>query len=698
MTIKYMNLTIKDFPAVDRLMKANSRTLGFLPAEAIREYLDKGTVLGAKSDDGRLVGYLLYATNHDRFRVVHLCVSRDFRKQGIAKQFVNQLKKSATTQKTIQLNCRRDYEANAVWEELGFVPIAEKPGRAVAGSTLTIWHYTLASDDQLSLFEAKVSDEAIDVAIDTQIFIDLENQAGNSESRALLEDFMADSLNFCITDEILVEINRSHDRSKRERGRQRITDYGNIQFDRNLAENHEETLKDILPSSTDSQLSDIRHLAKTAASDISIFLTRDEGILRRSDRIYRTINLRIMRPHELIVKQHQFLYSQAYRPIHVSGVALRWHRLSVDSLASFSFQPFLMQGEGVRKFRQILNPFLTEPQYYISEVLSDGDHDIAIRVRENGDKILTLHVARLASPLDNRPLFGRFLIFNAVTMAVEGNHEAVKIKASSVNVELVPHLVEMGFLKYGDDYIKFCFSKHLNRKQTLSAITKNCLSAKNDYQNFSKVELQRRCSPLSLDNVADMNFFILPIKQGYAMSLVDTSQSTQDLFGGDQDRLLRWDNVYYKKKTHHRILKPPARILWYVTGSIKKVVAVSHLDEVFIDTPKLLHRKYKKLGVLEWNDIFEICGGDVSAKIMALKFSHTFPFGHPVSLDDLRAIYKKESKKSLSVQGPLKISENVFQEVFQRGYEKKSKNENGAPTVLHKTSLRRLGFQRSQGG
>ena len=40
------------------------------------------------------------------------------------------------------------------------------------------------------------------------------------------------------------------------------------------------------------------------------------------------------------------------------------------------------------------------------------------------------------------------------------------------------------------------------------------------------------------------------------MSLFDRRQSADDLFGGEAEILLRWQNVYYRKKTHHRMLKP----------------------------------------------------------------------------------------------------------------------------------------------
>ena len=122
-------LTIADLDAVDELMKRYGSTLGFLPLAAIKDYLQKECVLGAKTQDGRLVGYLMYAANRDRFRIAQLCVSEARRGQGVARQLLEALKASASTQKIVTLRCRNDYLAHRMWPKLGFVPIDESPGR-----------------------------------------------------------------------------------------------------------------------------------------------------------------------------------------------------------------------------------------------------------------------------------------------------------------------------------------------------------------------------------------------------------------------------------------------------------------------------------------------------------------------------------------------------------------------------------------
>ena len=136
----------------------------------LEDYLRKESVLGAKAQDGQLIGYLLYGAYPDRFRIAQFCIREDFRNLGIARELLEALKSSRSTQKVIKLSCRSDFPAHHMWHKLGFVPIDEKPGRSKEGRPLTLWRLTLAHDDQLALFRANISDTVLDVVIDAQIF------------------------------------------------------------------------------------------------------------------------------------------------------------------------------------------------------------------------------------------------------------------------------------------------------------------------------------------------------------------------------------------------------------------------------------------------------------------------------------------------------------------------------------------------
>ena len=670
MNVEILRLTPDDLDAVDDLMKRNSRTLGFLPTEALTDYLHKGCVLGAKVGSDSLIGYLLYAPSQSRFRIVQLCVSQEFRGRGLASRLLEELKGVATTQSAITLSCRRDFPAHYMWPKLGFVAIGEKPGRSEAGHPLTLWHLTLNSANQmaLGLFKARTSDETVDVIIDAQVFFDLSNpdSDGSGQSTALLSDFLVDSLNLWTTDELFNEIDRSDDPEQRRIGRASLQQFPQVTYSSRLVDNFDSSLRNVLPDRTPSQVSDVRHLAKAASSDVDVFVTRDRFLLTRARDIADLTNLRVLSPTELIVELNELLDGQSYGPDRVSGLRLGWYRFTAQDLASLPIASFLNEGEGQRQLGLVLDSYLVRPNDYQCELLKAGDIDVAIRVIPTTlEGTVTVPLARVARSAD-RSLFGRFLIADTIAKAVDKNQDMVEFGLLGLTPALTPDLMEMGFTRCSDTFVKFCFSGCLDREDVLNKIGALSTETEPAFAGFSDLELERSCAPVSLN--ADQNYFLVPIRPGYAMSLIDRHLSSADMFGGDPSVLLRWENVYYRRATtSHKILKAPGRILWYVSRSQKQIVAVSHLDEVVIDTAKELLRRFKKFGILGWEELYQMCAGDTSRDLMALRFSHTFVFRRRISLNEVRAVYAEDGS-GLTVQQPTSMPASRFQKLFKLGF------------------------------
>ena len=668
MQVRVYLLEIGDLAEVDALMKRHSRTLGFLPTEALHDHLVRGGVLGAKVDNN-LVGYLLYASNSRRIRITQLCISEEFRGRGIAKQLLERLRIAATTETSIVLNCRRDFPADAMWPKLGFVPISDRPGRSTAGHLLTQWRLALHSDQQpeLELFKAQTSNEALDVIIDAQVFFHFfEPDSSETEiSKALLADSLFGLLNICVTDELLIEINRNEDASVRDQNRARVQRFLQIQTSPNMVEDCVTRLKQVLPSNNPSQDSDIRHLAKAAASEVKIFVTRDQSLLNKAPAIANLVSLQVLSPTELIVQLHQLSEAQSYSPDRVAGLRLGWHRFKQEDFRVFPHEAFLNEGEGQRKFRQTLSQFLGSPSLYTCDLLKDSD-DVAIvrTIRNDLPGKISIPLARVANS-PNRTLYGRFLIADTLAKAVQMDQDLVEIKATAISPYLRPDLLDMGFTAHSDRFVRFCFSHALSRSEALDRITQLSPEAVSAYEDMSDLELERHCSPLSF--AAEQSFFLVPIRPGYALSLFDRQQSANDLIGGDPTVLLRWNNVYYRKKGQHRILKPPARLLWYVSDPQKQIIAVSHLDSVDIDAPKNIIRRFSKFGVLKWEDLYEMCNRNTSADLMALQFSHTFLFRERIPLSRLRAVYKEEGLDFV-LRGLKRVPVQIFRRIYQMGF------------------------------
>ena len=144
------------YQRVIELGNTNSATLGFLPYEAIKQAAEEGRVL-AFVEDGEVKGYALFGkrVRTGDISLTHLCVDIDQRGQGIARELVEGIVKRNPHRAGIRLSCRKDYEANAMWPELGFTRWGEKPGRSRAGHLLVTWWRPIAAQNsQNSVLEA----------------------------------------------------------------------------------------------------------------------------------------------------------------------------------------------------------------------------------------------------------------------------------------------------------------------------------------------------------------------------------------------------------------------------------------------------------------------------------------------------------------------------------------------------------------
>ena len=656
-------LDASDIDVVDDLMKSNSRTLGFLPKAALQEALDRRDVLGARYD-GSLVGYLLYASYPERIRIVHLCVAAEYRGVGLAALMFEALKSVCTTQCVIRLNCRRDYDAHHLWPKLGFVPVHEKPGRSQDGKPLTCWEHRLRDDKQLDIFTESVSDQAQDVVIDAQILfhLDAPHSVESEPSKALLADHLADLVSLCLTDEILLEIDRQSDAGRRERSRILAGRFRSLPYNKDSEASHEATLSSLFQPRTPSDWSDVRHLAKTAASDVRLFVTRDDAILRRSKQVSELVGVEVLSPVDLILRLHRHRDRNFYTPSMVSGRELAWRRANVGD-TDLLIEALRRPGEQKGRFREILHRHLARPDMFSVEILERGAQILGARASTIGAGVLTIELIRVArAPADE--LVGRFMIFDALAVCVHERIHAVRLRRDGLSEALADDAREMGFSTTTGFLERLCLSTPVSREGLARLAKRHFPSSHEAWAGLSAQEALVRCSPVSLKD-AEERCFIVPIKPAYAMSLFDRQSASDDLFGGKSEILMRWENVYFRRKTHHRVLQAPARLLWYESGDVKAVTANSRLDSVDVGTAKSLYSKRRRYGTLDWAEISKMCDGDVNRKLMALGFSHTFSFRDPVGLDVLRRL---EGRHRVPLQSPRLIPHSQLLEIMQQGY------------------------------
>ena len=665
-------LNAGDIDAVDGLRKANGATLGFLPREALLAYLQKGWVLGVKRSEGSLAAYVLFANRTSDVRVAHLCVNREIRGKGLARRLIERLATDSRHRGllSLELHCRRDFDVNAMWEKLGFIPWGEKPGRAGSGTTLTLWRRELAQSDQLKFVFDGAGHGEIDVVMDAQVLFDLQTPDDDglaAPSKALLSDFLADDLNLKITDETLVEIDRDDVRGRRNRSRQEALRFQQVAYDDQSFRQIKSALKQVLPTTSANDLSDIKQLAKAAASNARYFATRDKKLLSRGAVINELTGLQVLSPARIIVEINERTagFQGAER---ISGANVEWRRLSTSELQSFDIRMFLRKGERKYHFEQKLDLHLSQPQSSICEVLRFTGATVAIRVVSVGDgKVLHVHLGRVTHRVHESlvpPYFVMALLYRAAQIGVE----VIAIDRDEVSDRLAPHYRDFGFVENGGNLVRFCIPTVLRRDEVLHHMESLRPRSSYIFSVMQPGELERRCSPLCLADL-EQSFLIIPIRPGYAVNIVDFARSADELFGGDPSRLLRPDNVYFRTARTFRNLKTPTRILWYVSGD-GLIVGSSHLDCVEIGPAKDIFRKYQKRGTLNRKAVVEIAKGNPEGEVMALSFSETHPFPRPVSLDEIREIYGDLGDGTQFAPITIRtVPAEIFHELFKRGHQ-----------------------------
>jgi GNAT superfamily N-acetyltransferase len=171
-----------DFADVVGLGDKYKASLGLMRYEAYREYLEAGTVFGVYANDD-LCAYALYALPRREIRLAHLVVEETHRGQGLAAMLVDSIRTKYSDLQGIFVRCRPDWDANAMWPHLGFVPVASVKGRAASGSELTSWRLDFGHGD---LFSAQVEETtALKVVLDTNIILDLKLPRSGEESQVL---------------------------------------------------------------------------------------------------------------------------------------------------------------------------------------------------------------------------------------------------------------------------------------------------------------------------------------------------------------------------------------------------------------------------------------------------------------------------------------------------------------------------------
>lgn len=671
-------------PQLERILglhRLNSRTLGFLPVGAFEEHARLGQIIAALEGD-ELLGYLLYRVARERAAIVHLCVASNARGRGISRLLVEQLKQDTKHLEGIGLRCRRDYDINHLWSKFGFEAVSSKAGRGRDGAELTFWWFSHGHPDLLS--RATQPDPIRQrMVIDANVFYDLHFRSTpeSEDSKALLADWVQASIEIVITKELRNEIEKAPDEELRRASRAEATRYLTLPSDDRLFQRLCAELRSLFPESvTLRDEADLRQVAYAVAGNASFFVTRDQTLIERGEPLYRSHGLMLLHPAELINHLDAIERDGDYKPARIEGSRLKNTLLRTESLAS-AVESFKARGERVNDFMQSLRHYLSQPRSADVQLISDhADMPVILGVmdRQHADVLGVPVLRRALHPL--APTMLRNFLRACLNAAATEGRNAVIVQETRLAEGEVNILREFGFVSCGATWGKLTLRAlgsldeigravaRLPVNQMLSpakaAAEQSVAEAVSLHSPEAAIAIESQLWPVKVTGI-NVPTFIVAIRPEWAQHFFDAELGSQLLFGLREDLHLGVEGAYYRSVENNN-LAVPGRILWYVSkgsgdGSMS-IKACSQLEEVIVGKPKDLFRRFQRLGVFEWKDVYAVANRDIQADIVAFRFRMTERFKTPVDLNVLA---------TFDIRGPFmsprRINETQFAAIYRIG-------------------------------
>lgn len=681
---------------VRQLWRTHSATLGFFPDGAFDEYArDGGIIAATDKSSNELMGYICFRTTQRRqAAIVHLCVNQKFMKNGIARGLFENMRARQVVQQCdeITVRCRRDFEANEIWPKLGFVAVDEFTGKNEQKRTVTRWRYEIRTMPLFANIERK--DNLVKVAIDANVFFDLydndEIRVSREESKALMADWLQQFIDLRLTDEIFNEINRHKNINKRRVMREKVAQIGYFPCERTRARDVYIRLRNLIKlSDNDNSNSDRWHIAKSVAGGVQVYVTRDEDVLEQGALIYDEFSINVMRPCELIVRFGELQQEGSYRPSSLAGSAARTEPVRPDNINTVA--DFFFEGNGRRSSRR--RDFIV----FLRNSIAQSDKFICKRITDRTDRVLAAYVLDLscgdrvkipalhiASGAIGRAVL-RHVLESIILESSCRNRIVVELSDPDLQPGLDIDLQDLHFVQQENRWIRLTLDMIGTRfeiAETLSRATaaispvlpivSNLIEAlKLDVTSKEDLYLaERMLWPVKIRDL-DLPCFIIPIKPRWASQLFDRELAGELLFGALPQLILNTENAYYRS-ARPNCFEVPGRIIWYVSqdrhfSRTMMIKGCSYLDEFLVDKPKAVFRRFRRLGVYDWADVFRTAEQDLSKSIMGIRFSGTQIMHSGLEWSELQEILTTFLGNKNQIQSPLRISEECYLEIYGRG-------------------------------
>lgn len=600
--------------------------------------------------------------------IAHLCVAESHRGTGVAKRLFDGVKDYAQKHELrgVGLYCRRNYPAYTMWPKLGFAPIASKRGRGADGADLTYWWHDLHAQDLFT--QAEEIDERLGVVIDCNVFRDLHDtsEKRNEEAKYLLADWITGHIELCVVNELFIEIDRIPLPCLRESLRRDASRYRRLEYESERTNTFYEEIKAIFgcPKPTPQRESDMRQVAMSVAANAEMFITRDEEIHEHAHEIGERYNLQIMRPVDLISQLHETEQAAIYQPARFASTDIQKTRPrpeDVDTLAEKLHVPSI--GESRVQFVAKLRAILSDARR--NTLMAANLNTVPLFLVAHSSMSTRCEISMLRcdrTALASTSL--RHALLNIIAAAAKSGNSHIVIQEKHLSKEVLVILHELGFRIGPTGWEKITLrylGDMFGLNQALHDIKQPMLP-----EDALATEIEAQYWPAKVIG-AGVTTWAVAIQPGWATELFETTFANELLIRPKRELILSRENVYYSAAVQSGMAGASGRVLWYVSqnpdqAGTQTIRACSRLLEVRRGPAKKLFNEFRRLGVFEWRDIWEIAGRNPNKDIIALRFADTELFEHPFP-----GAQAKELGIRNNFTSPVKVPENAFIEIYRQG-------------------------------
>lgn len=683
MEIKFITHINPLLQKVINLGKKNSQTLGLMPKDAYIQQARRKCIVVAFSND-EVLGFCLFRTTEtkNRISITQLCVKQEYRGKGISKLLLDCVRdKYKLLFSGMLVSCREDYkEACSLWKSYGFISKKRVRSRSIQERYLFKFWYSF---DQKDLFTIEANPNELRVVLDLNILIKLRDQDKDDEEvLQLFSDWLTDEVDYCYAKETLNEIHRDKDFKRTNETIQFLSSFQELTCYPEESQRFLPILEELNPGKTENHTSDRKQLAECKASNISYFITIDEGLIANRDSIYEKMGLHILRPGEFVLEIDELKNRRLYEPIRLQGARYEIKRIGSSELLT-TIDSFLNKESGEKKaeFQKLVLSHTSNTKNSSARVIHSPDGELIsfFGIKYNSESIDVALIRLKKLPIRNT-LFNQILV-EIIREALVTRKSRVNITEASISEEQKQILVNHGFINHENIWIKIALNglcdssllmerykiikDHVELSNSISLIANH---PDTEIKESLKLEIERKLWPLKLTDIS-LPIFIVPIKPLWASQLFDYISSNELIFGAIPELSWSKENVYYRSHQPN-VESFPGRILWYSSqekkfSRQKAIVACSYLNNVVTGEAKQLYSIFRRFGIYKWDDIKKLAKGDIHRIIKVLQFSDTEVFERPVSFKTINKVLLSENMKKQTFISPVKVSNQVFNRIYR---------------------------------